>query len=89
MLVLGAFRLVRLFLWGVPHVAHERPERLRDGLVPVAGGVLVDHRCPDAGVPEAGHQLLERRARGRREGPAGAAQVVEVEAGQAGLRAGP
>jgi hypothetical protein len=68
--LLGAFRLVRLLLRGVLYVPDERPEGLRDGLVAAAGGVLVDHRRPDAGVAESRHQLFERRSGGRREGAA-------------------
>ncbi len=37
-------------------------QSLRDGLVAVAGGVLVDHRRARAGVTEPGHQLLESGA---------------------------
>jgi hypothetical protein len=52
------------------------PKHLGDGLVPVAGGVLVDHGRADAGVPEPGHQLLRARAgRGRQR----AARVAQVE----------
>jgi hypothetical protein len=40
----------------------ELAERGCDGLATVAGGVLVDHRRPDTGVPQTGHQLFERRA---------------------------
>jgi len=76
-----AFSGIRLLVCGVPHVAHERPEGLRDGLVVVAGGVLVNQRRADAGVPEPSHQLLECRARCRRERPARVTQVVEVEIG--------
>ena len=38
--LLLAFPGIRLLVCGVSHVAHERPEVLRDGLVAVAGGVL-------------------------------------------------
>src|SRR5690242_5533773 len=34
------------------------PSALGDGLVTVHGGVLVDHRGPDAGVPKPGYQFL-------------------------------
>ena len=62
--MLAAFQCFGQAFLGGPRVADECAESLGDCLVPVAGDVLVDHRRADAGLPEAGHQLIERRARG-------------------------
>jgi hypothetical protein len=50
--LLPSFRLVGRLRRGAAHVADKGAERLGDGLVTVAGGVLVDHRRADAGVAE-------------------------------------
>ena len=57
---LAAFLLlVRCFRGFLPYLADQRSECLRDRPVPVSRGVLVDHRRPNAGVTEPGHQLFE------------------------------
>src|SRR5450755_4870987 len=81
--LLPSFGVLRWLLHGGARVAHERAERLGDGLVTIAGGVLVDHRRVDAGVAEPGHQLLERGARRGREGASGVPQIVEMKVRQA------
>ncbi len=64
------FAVFGRFPGGVPHLADERAQSLRDRLVTVTRGVLVDHRCAYAGVPEPRHQLFERGAgRGRERAP--------------------
>src|SRR5450755_882469 len=67
-----------------PGFAGQAAERLRDGLVTVAGGMLVDHCSARAGVTEPGHQLLESRAGSSREGAARVSQIVKVDAGSTG-----
>ena len=54
---------------------------LRDGLVAVAGRVLVDHGCARAGVAEPDHQFLKGHAGSSGESAAGVSQVLEVNAG--------
>jgi hypothetical protein len=49
--------------------AQKLPEAIGDGLVPVLGGVLVDHRGARAGVAEPGHEFLEGQARSARGEP--------------------
>ena len=75
----------------VSHLADERAQSLRDRLVAVTRGVLVDHRGTDAGVPEARHQLFERGARCGREGAARVPKVVKMKFrhGHHGARFGP
>jgi hypothetical protein len=80
-----AFRLVGRLLRGLPRLLDEGSQSLRDHLVTVAGGVLVDHRRPDAGVAEPRHQLFKRRARRCRKSAARVSQVVKVEIRQAHL----
>src|SRR5580692_9290569 len=64
-------------------LADQAAERLGDGPVTIPGRVLVDHRRTDAGMAEPGHQLLETRARGRRERAARVPEIMEMQAGQA------
>ena len=54
-------------------------ERLSDGLITVARSVLVDEGGARAGVPKAGHQLLQTRAGSGGEGPARMPEIVKVE----------
>jgi len=51
-------------------------ERLRDGLITVARNVLVDEGGSRAGVPNAGHQLLQTCAGSGGEGPARMPEIV-------------
>lgn len=56
-----AFGTLRwLLLPGAAHLLDERSESLGDGLIAVAGDMLVDHRRANAGVPDSCHQLFER-----------------------------
>ena len=62
-------------------LAHGR----RDGIVPLPGCVLVDHRCPRAGVAHPFHQLAKASARGCCQGVPGMPQIVQVHARQPDL----
>ena len=50
------------------NLTSESAKRLRDGLVAVSGGVLVDHGGAGAGMAEPGHQLFKGCAGGSGEG---------------------
>src|SRR6266702_3376325 len=69
-------------------LAGEPAECFGDHLITVSGGVLVDHGRADAGVPETGHQFLDRCA-GYSTGkcPTCVSQVVEVQLRRACCRA--
>jgi hypothetical protein len=67
------------FLGGVSDLADERAQSLRNCLVTVTRGVLVDHRCTDTGVPEPSHQLFERGARRGRERATRMPQVMKMK----------
>src|SRR6516162_6762038 len=69
-------------------LAGEPAERLGDHLIAVPGGMLVDHRGAGAGMPKAGHQFFDRRARRGGERAARMSQVMEVQARRASARAG-
>jgi hypothetical protein len=56
-----------------------------DGIVSLPGRVLVDHRCPRAGVAHPFHQLAKASARGRRQSVPGMPQIVQVHARQPDL----
>ena len=71
--------LVRCFRGFLPYLADQRSECLRDRPVPVSRGVLVDHRRPNAGVTEPGHQLFEGRAGRGRERAARVPEIVKMQ----------
>jgi hypothetical protein len=55
---------------------HEPAQRLRDSVVTVSGGVLVDQRGPRARMPEAGHQFLQAPSSGGCQSPAHVPEIV-------------
>jgi len=67
------------------HLVHQPAEDLRDGLVTVSGGVLVDDRGPRARMPEPGHQFLEACSGRGGQRPAHVPQIMEMQSGDASL----
>ena len=70
------------------HLVHQPVEGLRDGLVTVPGGMLVDRRGPRARVPQPGHQFFQTRAGRGSQRAADVPQIVEMQSGIPNLLAG-
>ena len=77
-----------LIVRGPADLAGQVAKRHRDGLVAVPRGVLVDECGPRAGVAEPGHQLFKAGASSGGQGAARVPEIVEVNAGRPGFRAG-
>lgn len=80
--------LFGLAVRGPAYLASHVAEGHRDGLVAVPSGVLVDKRGPGAGVAEPGHQLFKAGASSGGERATRVPEIVEVDAGRPGFRAG-
>jgi hypothetical protein len=64
------------------------PHRPSDRLVTLSGGMLIDQRCPRAGMSHAFHQLPQAGTSSSRHRVSGVPQIVKMQSGKAHAVAG-